>query len=60
MTRDQIADEAAEHEAAVSSMMPALDAILALATDTWGPKEVTKMLRQKADLIEMISTRMMH
>ena len=62
MTHEEIAAhlDADEPEDAATSMMPTLDAILALATDTWGPADVIKMLRQKADLIEMISTRMMH
>ena len=62
MTREEIAAQldAAEFEDAAAAMMPTLDAILALATDTWGPADVVKMLREKADLIEMISTRMMH
>ncbi len=53
-------EEAAARQDAVETMMPTFDAILALATDTLGPKSVAKMLREKAALIEMISTRMMH
>ena len=62
MTREEIAAQldADGFEDAAAAMMPTLDAILALATDTWGPTDVVKMLREKADLIEMISARMMH
>ncbi len=62
MTPEQIAEqlESDGFEDAAGAMMPTLDRILALATDTWGPGDVVKMLREKADLIEMISTRMMH
>ena len=52
-------DETKDREE-VADMMPMLDAILAMASDTLGPKSVSKMLREKADLIEMISTRRMH
>ncbi len=41
-------------------MLPTLDAILALATNTWGPVTVIAMLRDKADCIEAISKRRMH
>ncbi len=62
LTSEQIAAnmDADECEDSAAAMMPMFDAILALATDTWGPLEVVKMLREKADLIEAISTRMMH
>ncbi len=42
------------------SMLPTLDAILARATDAWGPVTVVAMLRDKADCIEAISNRRMH
>ncbi len=53
-------EETEAREEVAAQMMPTLDAILALAADTWGPADVVKMLREKADLIEMISTRRMH
>ena len=53
-------DETEDREEVTAMMMPTLDAILALASDTFGPKYVIKMLRDKADLIEAISSRRMH
>ena len=44
----------------IDCIMPALDAILAMATDEWGPHRVISMLRDKALLIETISNRRMH
>ncbi len=44
----------------VEYMLPTLDAILAIATDAWGPVTVVAMLRDKADCIEAISKRRMH
>ena len=40
--------------------MPALDALLAMATDEWGPHRVISMLRDKALVIETISNRRLH
>ncbi len=61
-TREQIAAQldADEYDDDAAAMMPAFDAILAVATDNWGPIKTVRMLRDKADLIEAISTRMMH
>ena len=48
------------HPEDIDCIMPALDAILAMATDTWGPHRVISMLRDKALLIETISNRRLH
>ncbi len=57
MTADQLI---ASHSEDAQLLMMELDMMLGAVTDTFGPGTVIEMLRQKADLIEAISTRRMH
>ncbi len=57
MTPDQLIAPSSED---AQFLMIELDLMLGAATDTFGPGTVIEMLRQKADVIEAISTRRMH
>ncbi len=57
MTADQLIAPSSED---AQFLMIELDLMLGAATDTFGPGTVIEMLRQKADVIEAISTRRMH